>query len=53
MKIKEEEKEKYPIPNKEGEFYEYKMDMTTLKQFNERDFMEALDYIGVFEEKEQ
>ena len=33
MKISEEEKEKYPIPNKEGEYYEYRMDMTTLKQF--------------------
>ena len=51
MKISEEEKEKYPIPNKEGEFYEYKMDMTTLKQFDERDFIEALDYIGVFEKE--
>jgi hypothetical protein len=51
MKISEEEKEKYPIPNKEGEYYEYRMDMTTLKQFNERDFIEALDYIGVFEKE--
>jgi hypothetical protein len=25
------------------------MDMTTLKHFEERDFVEALDYIGVFE----
>jgi hypothetical protein len=51
MKIVEEEKEKYPIPNKEGEYYEYRMDMTTLKQFDERDFIEALDYIGVFEKE--
>ena len=51
MQINEEEKEKYPIPNKEGEYYEYKMDMTTLKQFDERDFIEALDYIGVFEKE--
>ena len=51
MKISEEEKEKYPIPNKEGEYYEYRMDMTTLKQFDERDFIEALDYIGVFEKE--
>ena len=51
MQISEEEKEKYPIPNKEGEYYEYKMDMTTLKQFNERDFIEALDYIGTFKKE--
>ena len=51
-KISNKDKEKYPIPGKEGEYYEYKMDMKTLKKFNERDFMEALDYIGVFENQE-
>jgi len=33
------------IPNKEGT---PKMDMKNLKHFNEHDYMEALDYIGVF-----
>ena len=47
--VKEEEKERYPIPNKEGEYYEHRMDMTTMKMFDERDFLEALDYIGLFE----
>lgn len=46
--VKEEEKEKYPIPNKEGEYYEWRMDMTTIKEFNEKDYIEALDYIGIF-----
>ena len=46
--IPEEDRTKYPIPGKEGEFYEYKMDTSTLKKFEERDFMEALDYIGMF-----
>lgn len=32
-----------------GKNYEYKMDMTTMKHFEERDYIEALDYIGVFE----
>ncbi len=32
-----------------GKDYEFKMDMTTLKHYSESDFMEALDYIGVFE----
>ena len=45
--ISEEEKLKYPIPNKEGEYYKHRMDMTTIKHFKERDFMEALSYIGV------
>jgi len=47
--VKEEEKEKYPIPGKPGEFYEQRMDMETLKEFGEKDFIEALDYIGVFD----
>ena len=47
VEVKEEEKHKYPIPKKEGQFYEYRMDMTTVKHFKERDFMEALSYIGV------
>ena len=48
VKILEDEKEKYPIPNKEGEYYEYRMDMTTEKRFSHKDFVEALDYINIF-----
>ena len=46
--VEEGEKEKYPIPGKEGEYYEQRMDMETLQEFEERDYLEALDYIGVF-----
>ena len=42
---KEEQKEF----QEKGKNYEFKMDMETMKRFNERDYMEALDYIGVFE----
>jgi hypothetical protein len=45
--VTEEEKEKYPIPKQPGKFYEYRMDMETLSYFEERDFMEALSYIGL------
>jgi hypothetical protein len=48
--VTEEEKEKYPIPGKQGEYYERRMDMTTLEGFPEREFMEALSYIGVLPE---
>lgn len=48
--VTDEEKSKYPIPNKKGEYYEWKMDMTTLQMFPERDFMEALSYIGALPE---
>ena len=45
--VTEEEKEKYPIPKQPGKFYKYRMDMETLSYFEERDFMEALSYIGL------
>jgi len=41
--VLEEEKDKY-----KGE--KYKTDMTTIKHFKERDFIEALSYIGVLPE---
>ena len=47
IEVLEEEKEKYPIPGKKGKFYENRMDMTTMKMFEEHDYMEALSYIGV------
>jgi hypothetical protein len=43
----EDEKAKFKAKGKE---YDYKMDMTTLQHFAERDFMEALSYIGVLPE---
>ena len=46
VEVKEDEKIRYPIPGKEGEFYEHRMDMKTIKHFEERDYMDALSYIG-------
>ena len=48
--VTEEEKHKYPKPGKKGEFYEWRVDMTTLKEFPERDYIEALSYIEVLPE---
>jgi len=45
--MSEEEKAKFKEKGKE---YDYKMDMTTLTHFQERDFIEALTYIGVLPE---
>ena len=50
VEVKEEEKEKYPIPKKPGEYYKYRMNMDTMKMFKERDFMDALSYIGILPE---
>ena len=48
--VTEEEKEKYPIPGKEGQYYEWRMDMTTLQNYPERGYIDALSYIGVLPE---
>ena len=45
--MSEEEKTKFKAKGKE---YDYKMDMTTLTHFQERDFIDALTYIGVLPE---
>ena len=42
----EDEKQQF---KEKGKDYEWKMDMETMKHFPEREFMDALDYIGVFE----
>jgi hypothetical protein len=47
--VMDKDRKKYPIPGKKGEYYKFRMDMDTLKNFDEGDYMEALDYIGVFE----
>ena len=46
--VKEDEKEKYPIPNKPGEFYEKKMDMENLKRYDKLCFMDAAEELGLF-----
>jgi len=43
----EDEAEKFKA---KGKNYKWKMDMNTIKHFPERDYIEALDYIGVFED---
>ena len=45
--VTEEEKYKYPIPKQPGKFYEYRMDMSTIQHFDEREFIDALEYIGL------
>jgi hypothetical protein len=49
--VTEEEKHKYPIPGKKDQYYEWRMDMTTTQNYDKHDFIEALDYIGVFPEQ--
>jgi hypothetical protein len=45
--VTEEEKYKFPIPKQPGKFYEWRMDMNTIQHFDEREFIDALEYIGL------
>jgi hypothetical protein len=45
VSVKEEEKEKFKLKN--GGYAEWRMDMNTQQHFEERDYIEALSYIGV------
>lgn len=47
--VKEEEKEKYPVPGKKGEFYTHRLDNTTMVHYGQFEFMDALEKIGMFE----
>ena len=42
IELTEEEQKKYPIPGKKGEYMKYRMDMKNLKEFHERDYIDAL-----------
>ena len=48
--VTEEEKTKYPIPGKKDQYYEFRMDMSTISHFDERGFIDALSYIEVLPE---
>ena len=49
--VTEEEKEKYPDSANPGEFYKFRMDMKNIKRFDKLEFMDAVEVIGLFDEK--
>ncbi len=49
--VEEEKKKKFPIPGKKDQYYTHRVDMSTLKKFSHNDYMDALDYIGIFDER--
>jgi len=52
IEVPEEDKERFPIKGQPGKYHTHKMDHSLAKHFAERDYMEALDYIGVFKYKD-
>ena len=47
--VTEEEKEKYPDPHNQGDFYKFKMDIKNIKHYDKMCFMDAAEEIGIFE----
>lgn len=47
--VTEEEKEKYPDPTNPGEYYKFRMDIKNIKRYDKTCFMDAAEYIGMFE----
>jgi hypothetical protein len=47
IKIPKKEQKNHSIPGKPGEFMKFKMDMKNMQLFEERDYIEALSYIGI------
>jgi len=47
VKLSKKEQKNHPIPGKPGEFMKFKMDMKNMQLFEERDYIEALSYIGI------
>jgi hypothetical protein len=47
IKIPKKEQKNHPIPGKPEEFMKFKMDMKNMQLFEERDYIEALSYIGI------
>jgi hypothetical protein len=47
VEIPKKEQKNHPIPGKPGEFMKFKMDMKNMHLFEERDYIEALSYIGI------
>jgi hypothetical protein len=47
IKIPKKDQKNHPIPGKPGEFMKFKMDMKNMHLFEERDYIEALSYIGI------
>ena len=48
--VEEDEKEKFKKPGTE-EYYTHKTDMKSLKLFDRSNFIDALEYIGVFNDQ--
>ena len=47
VKVDESEKESYPVPDKDGEFYTEKLDVENAMKFGQYEFLEACKSMGI------
>ena len=47
VEIAEEEQKNYPVPGKDGEYYKSKLDIENAQRFNNNEFLEACQAMGV------
>jgi len=50
--VSEQDKQKYPVPGKPGEFYTKRIAMDLAKSFAQTEFTDACKYIGLIKEAE-
>ncbi len=51
-KVEEDEKEKFKKPGMENEYFTHKMDNKTIKNFSKDEFLQAINYIGAFQDEQ-
>ena len=50
VEIPEEDQKKYPIPDKEGEYYASMLDMDNLRKFSKDEFEAACEILGLIKD---
>ena len=47
MEISKEERDQYPVPNKDGEFYKEKLDVENAETYGQYEFLDACKKMGI------
>ena len=51
VEISKEERDQYPVPNKDGEFYKEKLDVENAETYGQYEFLKACEKMGITMEK--
>ena len=53
VEIPKEEQKNYPVPNKEGKFYESRLDIEGAQIFKSTEFLDACKAMGIVDDKRE